>query len=234
MPKPDIYPPNIIFEKSLNHNTYKINSNLIVVMVDGNISCASSRSDCSENYERGAVVTLSANAADLASIFTGWSGACSGTGTCQITMGDDQSVTAVFSKRAVTLTAVADPGSKFDKWTGECLAKEQCFTSSSDSCVGGAKCNITMGSNQSVTANFVRNTNIEDEEPNINTNPAVGGGCSGDDWTCSLWSPAECPLSGVQTRTCVRNCSNPADPSPATSQTCVTQLNPGKIYEVRP
>ena len=26
-------------------------------------------------------------------------------------MGDDQSVTAVFSKRAVTLTAVADPGS---------------------------------------------------------------------------------------------------------------------------
>ena len=46
-------------------------------VTDGNVSCASNRSDCLENYERGVVVTLSANAADPASIFTGWSGACS-------------------------------------------------------------------------------------------------------------------------------------------------------------
>jgi Divergent InlB B-repeat domain/Abnormal spindle-like microcephaly-assoc'd, ASPM-SPD-2-Hydin len=50
---------------------------------------------CSANYMPGTVVTLSQSAAS-GSTFTGWSGACSGTTTCVVTMNGDQSVTATF------------------------------------------------------------------------------------------------------------------------------------------
>ena len=41
--------------------------------------------DCSESYPQGAVVTLTAAPA-TGSTFAGWSGPCSGTGSCQVTM----------------------------------------------------------------------------------------------------------------------------------------------------
>ena len=44
----------------------------------------------------GTLVTLTA-AADQISSFTGWSGACSGTGTCEVTLSAAQSVTAGFT-----------------------------------------------------------------------------------------------------------------------------------------
>ena len=52
--------------------------------------------DCSEAYDDGTVVTLTAVAA-TGSDFSGWSGeGCSGTGTCQVTMDAARSVTATF------------------------------------------------------------------------------------------------------------------------------------------
>ena len=51
--------------------------------------------DCSQTYSDGASVTLSASVTDGSS-FRGWTGACSGSGTCQLTMGFDQSVGAAF------------------------------------------------------------------------------------------------------------------------------------------
>jgi hypothetical protein len=51
--------------------------------------------DCSENYAEGTIVTLSAAAAG-GSIFSGWSGACTGTALCQVTMSAARSVTASF------------------------------------------------------------------------------------------------------------------------------------------
>ena len=64
-------------------------------------------SDCSESYDEGTVVALTATAAS-GSIFGGWSGACSGTGTCTVTMNAAKSVTATFNPQAVgnTLTVV--------------------------------------------------------------------------------------------------------------------------------
>lgn len=52
--------------------------------------------DCSEVYGEGAQVTLTA-VPDAGSVFNGWTGGgCSGTGTCEITMNADTTVTAEF------------------------------------------------------------------------------------------------------------------------------------------
>jgi uncharacterized repeat protein (TIGR02543 family) len=51
--------------------------------------------DCTENYATGTVVHLRAVPA-AGSTFTGWSGACSGTGACSVTMDASKTVTATF------------------------------------------------------------------------------------------------------------------------------------------
>jgi hypothetical protein len=57
------------------------------------INCGS---DCSEAYAEGTVVTLTGTPGP-SSTFAGWSGGCSGTGTCQVTMNFPVSVTATFT-----------------------------------------------------------------------------------------------------------------------------------------
>jgi Calx-beta domain/Right handed beta helix region/Divergent InlB B-repeat domain/Pectate lyase len=52
--------------------------------------------DCSHFYNPGTVVTLNKVAA-AGSTFTGWSGACTGAGACQVTMSAVKSVTATFT-----------------------------------------------------------------------------------------------------------------------------------------
>ena len=51
------------------------------------------------SYAAGTVVDLEATAASGSS-FTGWSGACSGKGTCSLTMSADRNVNASFKKKA--------------------------------------------------------------------------------------------------------------------------------------
>jgi hypothetical protein len=62
---------------------------------DGNIDCGSK---CSHVYNAGVVVSLTATPSS-GSTFSGWSGACSGTGDCVINVNSDQSVTASFSQQ---------------------------------------------------------------------------------------------------------------------------------------
>ncbi|MDX2003896.1 MAG: hypothetical protein SFU83_01345 [Meiothermus sp.] len=51
---------------------------------------------CASSFAQGSTVTLTATPAGGSS-FTGWSGACSGTGTCSVTMDAAKSVTATFT-----------------------------------------------------------------------------------------------------------------------------------------
>lgn len=55
---------------------------------------------CSVQLEHGDEVTLAANA-DEGSSFSGWSGACSGSGACKLTMTTARAVTATFSAQPV-------------------------------------------------------------------------------------------------------------------------------------
>jgi photosystem II stability/assembly factor-like uncharacterized protein len=67
------------------------------------ITCPST---CSHDFNSGTVVTLT-EVAGSGSTFAGWGGACSGTGTCSVTMSAAKSVTATFNSSsgpAVTLT----------------------------------------------------------------------------------------------------------------------------------
>jgi PKD domain-containing protein/List-Bact-rpt repeat protein len=75
---------------------------------------------CSAPFSQGTAVTLSA-APGSGSTFTGWGGACSGTGSCVVTMSSDASVTAGFSTASpaapqgdqVLIGLVSDPSYRF-------------------------------------------------------------------------------------------------------------------------
>lgn len=58
---------------------------------------------CSQSFSSGTPVTLTATAA-FGSTFTGWSGACAGTGTCFVTMNSAINVTANFTLNTYNLT----------------------------------------------------------------------------------------------------------------------------------
>ena len=59
--------------------------------------------DCAESYNYGTSVTLTA-VPDISSTFTGWSGACSGTGTCVVPMNAAATVTATFTIKTFSLS----------------------------------------------------------------------------------------------------------------------------------
>jgi len=63
-----------------------------VISDDGGINCGA---DCNENYASGTLVVLTATPTTDYT-FTGWTGDCSGTETCQVTMNEVKNVTANF------------------------------------------------------------------------------------------------------------------------------------------
>ena len=76
------------------------------------ISCGS---DCNHTYNSGTSINLTATPASGYS-FTGWSGACSGTGSCSISMTSNRSVTAKFLRVYSVLDTVtmrSGPGNVF-------------------------------------------------------------------------------------------------------------------------
>src|SRR4030042_2350369 len=69
-----------------------------VISAPAGVSCGS---DCTEGYSAGVAVTLTASP-DTSSTFTGWSGACSGAGSCSVTMDAVKTVIATFTLKTYT------------------------------------------------------------------------------------------------------------------------------------
>ena len=146
-----------------------------VTSVPSGISCGG---DCTQSYTDGTSVTLTATP-DLGSVFTGWSGACSGAGVCVVSMTAARSIDADFASlgsRTLTVTTsgsgtgtiVSDvPGigcggdcsesypyatvvTLTAIWTGGAT-----FVEWTGACSGSAACVVTMTNDLAVDANFV-------------------------------------------------------------------------------
>lgn len=135
------------------------------------ISCGST---CAHTYTFGTSVTLTAApAAD--SVFSGWSGACSGTGTCTVSMSQAKSVIATFTLTPETLsvsksgsgTVSSSPAgiscgatcsSAYAHGTSVTLtatsASGSRFAGWSGACSGTGTCSVTMNQAESVSAKF--------------------------------------------------------------------------------
>jgi uncharacterized repeat protein (TIGR02543 family) len=138
------------------------------------ISCGA---DCSESYNTGTSVTLTATPAS-GNTFSGWSGSgCSGTGTCTVTMSAARSVTATFAANptfALNVSLVgsgtvgsspagiscgADCSESYSGGTSVTLtatpAGGYIFSGWSGACAGtSASCSVSMTVARSVTATF--------------------------------------------------------------------------------
>ena len=141
---------------------------LLTLATVGSGTIAAQPASATGKYDAGTVVTLTATP-DAGFQFTSWSGACSGSGACSVTMDAAKSVTATFSAQytlflttigtgtiapqpapvagkyaagtVVTLTATPDPGFLFTSWSGACSGSN-------------ATCSVTMDAAKSVTATF--------------------------------------------------------------------------------
>jgi phospholipase C len=139
------------------------------------ISCGTT---CSAGFSSGTMVTLTATA-NTGSTFAGWSGGCSGTGSCMVTLTANTSVTATFNTVAppVTLTvqlagagagAVASSpagiscgtmcSASFPAGTAVALTATantgSAFGGWTGACTGMGPCNLTLSANTSVSATF--------------------------------------------------------------------------------
>ena len=139
------------------------------------ITCGAGSTSCSNLYSYGTQVTLSA-APQAGSTFAGWTGACSGVGTCAVTLDAARSVGAIFTLQSYTLTVtrsgagsgnVAAPGIDCgaDCTEGYSYNTQVTLTAtaatgstfvgwSGATCTGTGTCTVTMSAARAVTAAF--------------------------------------------------------------------------------
>jgi Tol biopolymer transport system component len=153
--------------------------------VNGQPAAINCGNACQAAFDAGTVVTLSANPAQN-SVFSGWTGACSGTGACQVTMSENLAVTANFAlaggAQQFTLT-VQKSGAGTGTVTGtgincgpDCAeilasgaqvalsasaAAGSVFTGwSLGGCPGTGQCQFSLGANTTVTATFAQQVTL--------------------------------------------------------------------------
>ena len=131
---------------------------------------------CSASFSNGTVVSLTATP-DAGSTFTGWTGDCTGTGACAVTMDQDRAVTATFDQVVHTLmvtkagsgsgTVASSPAgidcgatcsASFSNGTVVSLTATpdagSTFTGWTGDCTGTGACAVTMDQDRAVTATF--------------------------------------------------------------------------------
>ncbi len=135
------------------------------------ISCGGS---CSASYSSGQTLTLTA-AADANSTFDGWSGACSGTGSCNVTVDAAKGVTANFTRKTYAVTVTRTGGGTVTSSTGGIYCGSNCqgnlpsgdsvtFTAAADpgftfagwsgACSGTSTCTLPIDGAKSLSARF--------------------------------------------------------------------------------
>ncbi len=138
-------------------------------------------STCAADFQAGTSVTLTA-VADSGSTFAGWSGACSGTAACTVSMSSAQNVTATFNATSSSGTTYTLRVTRAGSGSGTvssapsgiacgstCAADFQAgtsvtltaspdggsaFRSWSGACTGAGACTVSMTGAQGVTATF--------------------------------------------------------------------------------
>lgn len=158
-----------------------------VVSSPAGINCGAS---CSAQFPSGSTVSLTASAGS-GSVFAGWSGDCTGTGSCTVTMTAARNVTATFNVAPTYQLTVNKAGTgsgtvssspsgiscgsscsaNFNQGSTVTLMATPDSGStfagwSGGGCSGTGACSVTMNSNQTVTATF-------------NTGSSVPAGCDG-------------------------------------------------------
>ncbi|MBV1911064.1 MAG: hypothetical protein KUG78_17325 [Kangiellaceae bacterium] len=165
--------------------------------VTSNPSGINCGSDCSEDFLSTMTVNLTASA-DNGHSFIGWSGACSGTGACAVSMTSSQSVSAEFqpnSGEEFTLsvettgsgTVTSNPSGidcgsvcsqSFSDTTSVILTATaesgNSFVGWGGACSGVGNCTVPMSSNQSVTADF-QQSSVEEFQLQVQIQNASGG-----------------------------------------------------------
>jgi uncharacterized repeat protein (TIGR02543 family) len=123
--------------------------------------------DCSEQYADGSSVTLVATPGSNAT-FTGWGGACSGTGDCTVTLNADESVSATFTGKTPPPT-----GGAAQRPTLSVAVSGSGSVSSSPAGINACRssCSATFDSGASVTLTASPDANA--------TLTGWGGACSG-------------------------------------------------------
>jgi hypothetical protein len=142
-----------------------------VTSTPAGIDCGS---DCEEEYEQGTEVTLSASP-EAGSEFKGWSGACSGTGSCKVTMSAARSVSAEFALEQHTLSVAKTGNGTITSSPAGIDCGTTCsapfnhnaevtltpspeagseFKGWSGACSGTGSCKVTMSAAKSVGASF--------------------------------------------------------------------------------
>jgi hypothetical protein len=154
--------------------------------------------DCTETYAAGTTVTLTATPA-AGFRFSGWSGACTGTGNCAVTMTAARNVTATFTalQRYTLTVAKAGSGSGTvasdpvgincgsdcsETYTANTVVtltavanSGSVFAGWNGACTGGGACVVTMTAAKSVIATFnLASTNLPDLVVPALSSPASG------------------------------------------------------------
>jgi hypothetical protein len=121
-----------VFEKVVKHYALTVTVSPTeggtVTSTPAGIDCGHGHTECSHEFEEGTHVELAETAnAEGHYSFTGWSGACTGTGPCSVTMNAAEAVTATFSSLPVNIAPPTITGTPYSghtlttsngEWTG--------------------------------------------------------------------------------------------------------------------
>ncbi len=152
----------------------------------GSINCGTT---CSQTLDQNTTITLTATPAS-GSTFSGWSGACNGTGSCTVTMTSATAVTASFavippSTYSLTVSTTGTGSGTVAGGSINCgttctqtstsgtvvtltatAASGSTFNGWSGACSGSSPtCNVTLTANASVTASFTQNVVVTPPAP---------------------------------------------------------------------